>query len=203
MQRSLTLTETSPVQTFTELLTQTEVEEHLSLPTLDPVDANRDSLLEDYIMAAREQAEILQNRDLVQKQWDLHLDAFPAHEIPLRPDLDTVDLVRYTDSGGDTTDLVEDTDYIVDTHKQPGLIMPAYGTVWPTFTPWPSSAVLVRFTDGLSSSQVPAIVKGGMLRLISAWYYGRLPFEMGASAAQEYPYAVTWALRYKAVRYAV
>lgn len=201
--RSLRLTETSPAQTFTEVLTRTEAEEHLSLPELTPEDSNRNALLDDYITAAREQAEILQNRDLVEKQWDLYLDEFPVNEIPLRPDLSSVDLVRYTDADGDSVDLVEDTDYIVDLHKQPGLIMPAYGTVWPSFTPWPSSAVLVRFTDGLSSSQVPAIVKGGMLRLISAWYYGRLPFELGASAVQEYPYAVTWALRYRACRFAL
>ena len=201
--RSLHITESSPEAVYDEVLTLEEAEHHLALPTLDPVDDDRNWHVRSLIVAAREQAEILQNRDLVQKQWDLHLDEFPAGEIPLRAALVSVDLVRYTDSDGDTTDLVEDTDYVVDTHKQPGIVLPAYGTVWPSFTPWPSSALLIRFTAGLSSSQIPEIVKGGMLRLISAWYYGRLPFEMGVSAVQEYPYAVTWALRYKASRFAL
>jgi uncharacterized phiE125 gp8 family phage protein len=199
--RSLTLTETSPAQTFTEPLTRVQVEEHLSLPTLSPVDAQRDALLDKYITGAREQAEVLQGRDLVQKQWDRNLDCFPDGEIGLRPDLISVALVRYTDYAGAAEDLTENTDYIVDLKKTPGIIMPAYGKVWPSFTPWPSSAVLIRFTAGLSSSAVPKIVLGGMLRLISHWFYSRLPFELGASAVQEYPYSVTGPLRYKAVRH--
>ncbi len=195
--RELRLTSTSPAQTFTEPVTRAEAEKFLELPVLSPVDAARDTLIDSMIVAAREEAEKLQNRDLVQKQWDLRLDRFPHAEIELRPELLTVDLVQYKDSAGDTTALTETTEYVVDAHKQPGIIIPAYGTSWPSFTPWPSGAVLIRFTSGLSS--VPDILKHGMKLLVSSWYSGRLPFEPAGTIA-EYPYSVTSCLRYKANR---
>jgi hypothetical protein len=37
-----------------------------------------------------------------------------------------------------------------------------------------------------------------MLLLISAWYNNKLPFEKGAAATAEYPYAVTSCLSYGA-----
>lgn len=202
--KSLNLTVTSPVQTFAEPMTLAEAQAFLSVPVLSPVDSESDSLIEALISAARVQAEMLQGRDLVPKQWDLTLDEFCGECIALRPHLASVDLVRYRNSSGDYTTLTENTDFVVDTSKQPGIITPPYGSVWPVFTPWPSSAVLIRFTCGLQSTDAwwaehGPTVKMGMRYLISHWYTGRLPFELGASAAQEYPYTVTHMLSSGAV----
>jgi uncharacterized phiE125 gp8 family phage protein len=190
---SLTLTATSPVQTFTEPLTLSEVKAYLRIPELSTADEAIDAELTAFISAAREQAEILQGRDLVAKQWDLSLDGFFRTEIPLRDPLRTVDLFTYKDSDGATTTLIEGTGYIVDTAKHPGIVLPPYNCAWPTATLWPSSAVLVRFSTS-APAYFPPLLKPGMLMLISHWHNGKLPFEGGANAIQEYPYAVTHCL---------
>lgn len=171
---SLNLVVASPAQSFTEPLTVAEVEQFLRLPSLSPVDDDRDTLLESLIIAAREVAEIEQRRDLVEKQWDLSLDCW-RYPIPLREPLVSVDLVQYTDSAGTVTTLSENTDYIVDTAKHPGVICPPYGAIWPSFTPWPSSPILIQFTSGLSATDIFWSDAGqrvllGMKMLIAHWY---------------------------------
>ncbi|MFW9804857.1 MAG: hypothetical protein ACFFFC_19530 [Candidatus Thorarchaeota archaeon] len=195
-----TLRITNPQAVYDEPVTLTEVENYLALATLTPRDEDRDFLIKTLISGARQQAEILQNRDLVTKGWDLYLDRFPgtADPVKLRADLVSVSKVQYKDSTGSPTTLTENTDYIVDVNQQPGVIVPAYGKVWPSFTAWPSSPILIQFTSGMST--VPEIIQTGMLRLISEWFNNRLPFEVGSSAIQEYPYAVTAALRFKSLR---
>ncbi len=194
MSATLRLTASSPQQTFAEVLEVGEVEHFLGLGS--STDPKRTALLELFIAGAREQAEILQRRDLIVKRYDLTRDDFPAYEIELREPLVSVELVQVKDAAGVTHVLVENTDYIVDTAKRPGVIMPPYGCSWPMYTPWPSSAVLVRFTSGLSAedafwADAGARVKIGMEHLISEWFNNRLPFELGSSAVQEYPFTVT------------
>jgi uncharacterized phiE125 gp8 family phage protein len=201
---SLRLTETSPAQTFIEPLTLDLVKDYLKIPPRSPADSFEDDELTTFISAAREQAEILQNRDLVRKQWDLHHDYWPSYRIEMRDPLRSVDLVQYQDSNGDFTTLNENADYIVDANKGPGVLAPPYNATWPTFTPWPSSSILIRFTSGYSGDDpfwngAGARIKTGMLMLISAWYNNRLPFEKGADPTQEYPYAVTSCLSYGAL----
>lgn len=184
---NLAITVTSPPQTFREPLTVAEVEHFLHLPALSPEDADRTALLESLIIAAREVAENYQGRDLVEKQWDLTLSGFPA-VVELRPHLQTVDLVQYTDSGGTAHTLTETTDYIVDTAKQPGVIMPPYGESWPSFTAWPTSPVLVRFTSGLSSADIFWSDAGqrvliGMKKLIELWFNESEILPPGSSGA--------------------
>lgn len=194
---ALMLTVQSPIdQIFYEPLTLAEVKAFLRVPTLSPTDSEDDALIENLISAARETAEIIQGRDLIRKQWDKTLGWFPPC-IELRDPLVTVDLVKYRDSDGTWHTLVENTDYIVDTSKNPGIIMPPYGVAWPSFTPWPTSSVLVRFTSGFSDddnfwSDAGMRVLAGMRMLISHWYNNRAPFfQIGGSGIQELPYAVT------------
>lgn len=187
MSAILTLTETSPVQSFVEPLSLAAAKAFLNLGEYSPSDTEADALLESMISAAREVAESLQGRDLVAKQYDLTLDSFPGDSIELRGNLASVDLVRYTSSDGAEVTLAETTDYIVDLRK--GAILPPYGGSWPSAVLWPSSAVLVRFTA--AAPVIPEHVLNGMKLLISAWFAGRLPFEAGASAVQEFPYTVT------------
>jgi uncharacterized phiE125 gp8 family phage protein len=198
---SLNLTETSPAQSFTEPLDLDTVKSFLKIPTRTPTDTFEDELLMSFISAAREQAEILQNRDLVVKQWDLNHDYWPSYRIEMRAPLKSVELVQTTDSNGIKTALTVNKDYIVDATKGPGVLAPPYNATWPTFTPWPSSAILIRFTSGYSSSNAwwkgaGSRIRTGMLQLISHWYNNRLPFERGAGATVEYPYAVTACLTY-------
>lgn len=202
---SLSLTDSSPAQSWQEPLTLNDVEGFLQVG--GTLDAAQQVLIEDiWIPGAREQAEISQGRDLVRKQYDLSLDYWPpGGVIELRDPLVTVDLVQRRDSSGAYTQLVENTDYIVDTVKHPGLIMAPYNATWPSFTPWPSSAILVRFTSGFVSSSpfwldAGKRVRAGMLLLISAWFNNRLPFALGDSEVQQYPFAISDCLSYGALR---
>lgn len=191
---SLNLLGGSPLSTYTEPITLAEAEHWLALASLSPVDAERDATINGLITGARELAENLQGRDLVRKQWELTLPCFPA-EIELRDPLVSVDLVRYRDSDGNYTELTEGTDYIVDTAKHPGILEPPYGETWPSFTAWPTSAVLVRFTSGYAAddgfwSDAGARLKIAMKILVAHWFTSRA-FELGAPGALEYPYTLT------------
>lgn len=183
---TLQLLDASPAGDFVEPLTLAEVKKYLELPDRSPSEPEEDDMVEGMIAAAREEAETQQGRDLVEKQYDLHLDCFRSPEIELRPNLQTVDLFQYRDSDGDYTTMVEGTDYIVDTAKQPGVVMPPYGESWPSFTPWPSSAVTIRFTCGFAPdakfwSDSGARIKIGMKMLISEWFNNRLPMSYDLS----------------------
>jgi uncharacterized phiE125 gp8 family phage protein len=198
---SLSLTESSPPQSFSEILTLAEVKSYLRLPDRSPADQAEDDELMSLIVAAREQAEILQGRDLIRKQFDLYLDYWFNYRIELRAPLASVDLFRYKDSSGAVTPLAENTDFIVDTSRHPGFVSPPHNKTWPTFATWPSSAILIRFTSGYAPtspfwSDAGARVKNGMKLLINNWYHNRIPFEKGMDATAEYPYAVTACLSY-------
>ena len=198
---SLNLTEASPPQSFSENLTLAEVKSYLRLPDRSPADQAEDDELTSLIIAAREQAEIMQGRDLIRKQFDLSLDYWFNYRIELRDPLASVDLFQYKDSTGAVTGMVEDSDFVVDTARHPGFVSPPYNKTWPTFATWPSSAILIRFTSGYAPSSpfwndAGARVKNGMKLLINNWYHNRLPFEKGMTATAEYPYAVTACLSY-------
>lgn len=176
---TLGLTVSSPPQSFTEPLTLVEVKTYLQIEQTDPPDNTDDALIDSLISAAREVFEIEQGRDLVQKQWDLTLDYF-CERIELRDYLASVDLVRYRDSAGSYTTLAEGTGYIIDAAQHPGIIMSPYNVSWPSFTPWPTGAVLVRFTAGPSPTDafwggLGARLKQGMKALIKSWYIDEDP----------------------------
>ncbi len=204
---TLSLTNTSPVQVFSEPLTLGEVRAFLELPDRSPADQAEAAMLEGFITMARVEAERAQKRDLIEKQYDLALDHFMHYssyadrrhchsvEIRLRQPLRSVDLVQYRDSTGAVTELTEGTDYIVDLAR--GIILPPYNQSWPIFTPWPSSAVLIRFTSGPANDN-PFWSNGGqnlllgMKQLISHAYVHRLPFDtIPGQTTNEFPYAVT------------
>ena len=187
----LNLTATSPPQGFTELFTVDQVRAFLRIESPSPQDSEEEAMLTSFIAAARQQAEIQQGRDIVEKQYDLTLDYFPSGDVELRHPLQSVDLVTYKDSDDVTTTLTENTDYIVDTVR--ALVMPPYGGTWPSFTPWPSGAVTVRFTsgDGAASEDV----MNGMKFLIAHWHCHPESFELGANAVQEFPFTVSALLR--------
>jgi uncharacterized phiE125 gp8 family phage protein len=208
---SINLTDASPPQSFVEPLTLADVKSYLKLPARSPADPGEDAGLSSLISAARGQAEILQGRDLVRKQWDKFLDYWPPQTpangnfIQLRAPLVTVDLVQLKDSTGALAILAENTDYVVDTAKQPGVLAPPYNSIWRSFTPWPSSAILIRFKSGFAANSPwwtadGELVRKGMRELISDWFNNRLPFAQGLDPTQEYRFGVTAALSQGGIR---
>lgn len=199
---SLTLS-ASPIS-YVEPLSLTEIKEYLNLPQRSPADSLEDNMLNGYISAAREIAEVEQGRDLVRKQWDLSFDYLGSYYIELRDPLVSVDMFRYRDSGGNYTTLVEGTDFDKNTTKHPGVVTPMFNTFWPVFIGWPSSAVLIRFTSGFAPSDqfwldAGKRIKVGMMMLISGWFNNRLPYAI-ARAIIEYPYGVAPLLQTGSVR---
>ncbi len=181
---ALNLTESSPAQQFKEPVAIDEAYGYLKIPS-----GSDDGELLALISAARLQAEIQQGKDLLVKQWDLTLDYWPAYRIELRTPLRSVDLVQYTDSGGNVLTLTEGVDYMVDKSRRPGCIMPTYNKSWPTFTPWPSSSILIRHTSGYQSdhpwwSDTGALVKVGIRKLVSLYYFQRIPFSVAIQQDQ-------------------
>lgn len=186
---TLTLTVSSPAQIFDEPLTLVRTKEYLRVNQ-----TAEDDLIEAMIVAARSVAEIERGEDIVVKQWDYALDAFLAPEIHLRHPLQSVDLVKYTDADGVEVTLTETTDYVVDLAR--AVLMPVPGGSWPSFDPWPSSAVLIRYTSGYPATDAFWADAGkmavqGMLMLITLWYDERMPMSTSTSNIQELPYTVT------------
>lgn len=200
---TLALSVTSPPQSWVEPLTVLQVANKLKLDL--PLTDEDTEEITSLISAAREQAEILQGRDLVVKQYDLSLDSWPGYRVELRAPLVSVDLVQYTDSSDVLHTMTEGTNYIVDKQKQPGSIRAPYaGVTWPVFVPRPSSAILIRFTSGMTLDDpfwrdAGARIRIGMQRLIGDWFTNVLPFERGMDASQELPYSVTSNFSYGAL----
>lgn len=184
----LQLVESSPVS-FDEPFKIEDIKTHAKVQN----DAE-DFLIAQYIHGARKYAEIEQNRDLVPKLWDLYLDSFCATEIQLRIPLNSVESIQYTDSDGNTVGLTEGVEFRVDTAR--GLVMPMTGQSWPSFTAQSSSAVRIRFNSGYSSthpfwSHDGALLKMGMLYLITGWIWRRVPFVApGEPLGGELPFSV-------------
>jgi len=190
---SLTLTEASPVQVFAEPLTIEEVGSFLKLSE-DEWTLEQDTI-NALISGARAEAEKLQGRDLIRKQWDLVMDYWPYRPsmrsavIELRDPLVSVDLLKYRDSTGSWTTLTENVDYVVDPSKHPGIVTTPTNNWWPSFTPWPSSSILLRFTSGMDASsqfwtEGNAQVKNGMKFWIADRFYNRTPRVLGRGESE-------------------
>jgi len=175
-----------------------------------------DATIQSLITAARLEAENEYGRELPRKQWTLALDAFPTgvgyqmvtpsmpppygnlqygfsygpNFIELLDPLYTVDTFQYMKSDGTVVTMVENTDFLKDVLKHPGLVCPMFGQTWPTDDLWPSSAVQITFQAGYAPGTVPANLVQGMLLLTSQWYSGRIPFEAIRFVA-ELPFSVT------------
>ena len=184
MSTILKLTVTSPVQSPTEPVTLSEVREALGIPDAD---TSRDTLLQAYLPAAREVAEVCQQRDIVTKQWDLFLSSFSEYAINLRDNATAVTTFRYRKSDGTYTTMVSGTDYEFDSALS--ILTPVSNGTWPTAELWPSSAIEIQFT--VTPPAIPSRLKQGILALISLWDANRVPAELGASAVQNYPYMLS------------
>lgn len=134
-----------------------------------------DALIGGLIQAARERAEDILRRALITQTWELTLDRFPSGnelELPFPP-LQSVASIKYTDSDGDEAEFSSD-DYIVDTAEEPGKVILAYGSNWPSVTLYPTGAVKVRFVAGYGeATAVPQTFKQAILLMAGEWYENR------------------------------
>jgi len=152
----------------TEPITLTEVRQHLRLPENEA----EDTLLLSLITTARDYCEHYTRRALAEQTLEFYLDRFPVSGTILLscPPLRSVTEIGFKDSTGEEF-ILPSSDYLVNVDCEPGQILPAVGTNWPAFTPYPTSAVRVRFVSGYE--ELPVSIRLAILLLIGHWYENR------------------------------
>lgn len=131
-----------------------------------------DTLIAALIVAARQQAENILGRALMQQTWQKTLDEFPdAIELPYPP-IQSVTTLDYVEPDGTTVTLAAGS-YVVDTASEPGWIVPAYGYDWPD-TREQINAVIVTYVTGYAdAAAVPQAIKQWILLMVAHYYENR------------------------------
>ncbi len=155
-----------------EPLTAAEAKSHLRVD-----DATDDTLIGDYIEAARQFVEAFTRRQLITATWYCYLDEFPGEDyIQLAyPPLQSVVAsgFKYYNTDGVLTTWAA-TNFSVDTAAIPGRIILAYGISWPS-TRDIHNAIQITFKAGYgdAATAVPEALRLAMRQLISHWYENR------------------------------
>ncbi len=136
-----------------------------------------DELLTDKLQTAIEYAEDFTGRQLLTATWDLFLNEFPTEnyiELPFG-NLQDITHLKYKDCNGNETTLAENTDYIVEANGEGnGRIVLAYNKSWPSFTPFPSHPISIRFVCGwTAAAEVPYKIKSAILLMAADLYEHR------------------------------
>lgn len=136
-----------------EPVTLAEMKLHLRVD-----DSDRDTLIEQLITTARQDAEDRMQRTLLPTVWRVLLDAFPdAIRLPM-PRVQSVSSIQYIDTDG-VLQTLNSTLYTVDAASEPGWIVPAWEQEWPD-TRDQIHAVSVVYVAGYgSAAEVPAPIK--------------------------------------------
>ena len=152
-----------------EPITTAEAKAHMRITTSDD-----DTYIGTLITAARRHIENITNRALINQTWNYYLPCFPYDEsyieIPIG-NLSSVTSIKYTNSLNVETTWSAST-YIVDTFSTPGMIVPAYNQVWPTFVEKPVNAVNIEFVAGYgaAATAIPETIKQAMLLHVEHWF---------------------------------
>lgn len=160
----------------------------ITAPTVEPItlaeartqcriaadDTSEDALLAIYIQAARETAEHMLGRALIDQTWEQTLDEFPAGEVKLmKAKARSVVSVQYIDTAG-TLQGMSPSAYTLDATQDTGWLLPADGTDWPS-TDDVVNAVRIRYVAGYgaTAANVPAGVRNWLLLTVAAHYAQR------------------------------
>jgi len=118
------------------------------------ITSSESALITAKIQAAREYGEDYAKQALAPQTWEVYYDDFPSCDLiewPYGPMTSCTSLI-YIDSDGTETTMVADTDYIVDTDTYPGRVYLPYATHWPSFTPQPYNAVILKGVCGYTGA---------------------------------------------------
>jgi uncharacterized phiE125 gp8 family phage protein len=129
-----------------------------------------DSLLQMWIVSAREQAEAYMRRAFVSRVLELSFDTFPVLPIrlPMSP-VSTVTSITYIDYQNQST-VMDLSEFVIDLDSDPARIDHAYLKTWPSVTLRPINSVKIRYTAGYGDSgeDVPAKIRDTIL-LCCSW----------------------------------
>lgn len=136
-------------------------------------ESDKDVKLAMYIEAARSAIEADTSRTIHEQTLEIALAYWPCDGgpifLPRATPLIEVLSVTYKDAAGTVTPW---TGYEVDYDSCPGAILPPYTQTYPSFTPYSSGAVRIRYRAGIPSSPVTeaeAAVKIPVLMLAAAY----------------------------------
>ena len=146
------------------------------------------------IAAAREYVEAYMDESLIDRQYVMRLDAFPAViELPRPPmsqtaDRTAVSITYVTGESGATATLAA-TEYRVDRDSVPGKIRTLYAGSWPShLLDYGSVTVTWWAGRGIDGTAVSQRVKAAMLMLVAQWYERRMAAD--AANLSEMPFGV-------------
>lgn len=133
----------------TEPISATEAKLHCRIDT-----SADDTLVAQYIKAARKLIEKATGRTIHQQTLEWHLDAFPSESyivLPRATPLISITSITYKDSDA-TVNTMSASEYIADTDTMPGRVVLAYNASWPSFTAYPVNPIKVRYTAGIATA---------------------------------------------------
>ena len=133
-----------------------------------------DAIISIFIAAAREHAEFVLGRRLITQTVERVLDSFPAAniELPGSP-IQSITSVKYLEALAGVETTLAGSAYVLDKDSEPGWLIPAYGTTWPS-TYDAALAVRVRYVAGwASAAEVPANIRYALLLGVGEAYLNR------------------------------
>jgi uncharacterized phiE125 gp8 family phage protein len=162
-----------------EPVTAVEAKAHLRIDS--DVD---DVMIGTLIVAARKTVEDLTGRALITQTWRQSWDyRFPCDFRLPKGSLQSVASLTYVDNDGATQTLGSGA-YQVDADSEPGRVIPAYGTSWPTTRSQPV-AVTITWSCGYGSAgtDIPEPIRQTILMLVAHWYDSRQPSDVPSEIA--------------------
>lgn len=168
----------------TEPVTLTELANHVrnEVGNLEAESGNIDLNLK----AARTNIERLTGRALITRTQRLSIEDWLPYEIAVPdPPLIAVSSFAYTDTNGDAQTLTENTDFIVNTEQEPGIIKAHRDVSWPSLQTGIYRAAQITYTCGYgAASDVPAELRQAILLMAGHWYKFREPIVTGTIATK-------------------
>lgn len=134
--------------------------------------ADDDSLIDGYITAARMHLESETKRAFVTQTWKVYMDHFDYEMILPLGRIQSVSSVTYVDDNGATQTLATSV-YTVDTFRDPGRVVLAYGQVWPTVRDQINAVVITYVAGYGSASSVPSPIRTAISLLTAHLYENR------------------------------
>lgn len=159
------------VDATSELFTLAEAKHHLN--ESQTANARNAAYIGRLLATVRQAAEEATHQTLLRSTYRLTLDAFPYYQINLeRGPVSEVVSVKYTDAAG-VEQTMSPALYQVALSKNPGLLVPAYGQLWPS-TRCELEAVRVEYKAGrATAAEVPLQIRQWALLVLTDLYQNR------------------------------
>lgn len=163
------------VEPSAEPFTLAVAKAHLRVLTGD-----EDTVIRDFLKAAREDFEDSTGRILMTQTWEQYLDWFPNEINLLRAPVQSVVSIKYIDTEGATQTLAS-SEYVLDAKSEPARIVEAFGKSWPT-TRDTVNAVIINFLAGYTSAAlVPRTAKQALKLMLAHSFEHRESVVMGGA----------------------